>query len=211
MSALELRAPQPSETAQLLALAEATGLFAPGEVEDLLAPPLAAFHAGELAAGHAVYVAASAGELRGWSFGGPQEDCPDCWEMRWLGVSFSCHRQGVGSALLAEACDAARAAGCARLLVSTSSLPATAAARALYERRGLAHTGGAPGYYGPGDDRVDYETPLSSPVVWLSGNSGAGKSFLGDYLATCAGFRTLTATHACFRPTPRSGRCSPGL
>ena len=55
---------------------------------------------------------------------------------------------------------AGRAAGCARLRVSTSSLPATAAARALYARRGLAHVGGEKDYYGPGDDRVDYEQAL---------------------------------------------------
>ena len=29
---------------------------------------------------------------------------------------------------------------------------------------------------------------MSGRIVWLSGNSGAGKTFTGDYLARCAGF-----------------------
>ena len=157
---LELRGPRRSETAALLALAQSTGLFAAGEVDELLAPPLASFHAGTLGAGQALRVAVGGEEVLGWSFGGPQEGSPDCWELLWVGVRPDRHRRGVGSALLAEAMAAGRAAGCARLRVSTSSLPATAAARALYARRGFAHVGGEKDYYGVGDDRVDYEQAL---------------------------------------------------
>lgn len=71
------------------------------------------------------------------------------------------HRSGVGSVLLAEAEREAVSGGALRLLISTSSLPPTAPARALYERRGYARVEVVPDYYGPGDDAVRYRKQLS--------------------------------------------------
>lgn len=160
MDAVQLRQPLPAETPALLALAQSTGLFADGEVDDLLGTTLAAFHAGELGSDHAIRVASlPSGELLGWLYVAPTES-PTEPELLWVGVQPSRHRAGAGSLLLAEAERLARAAGGSVLRVSTSSLPATAPARALYERRGFTQVEVVPDYYGPGDDAVRYTKQL---------------------------------------------------
>ena len=160
MVAVQLRAPLPADTPGLLALAQSTGLFAEGEVEDLLGTTLASFHSGELGPDHAIRVAIGAsGDLLGWLYLAPTEVAEEP-ELLWVGVEPSKHRAGTGTLLLAEAERLARAAGGSVLRVSTSSLPATAPARALYERRGFARVEVVPDYYGPGDDAVRYTKQL---------------------------------------------------
>jgi ribosomal protein S18 acetylase RimI-like enzyme len=161
---VEFRAPVPSETPQLLALARASGLFTDNELGDLLGATLAELHAGKLSAGHAVRVATlPTGEVLGWLYQAPTE-APDEQELLWIGVDPQRHRSGAGTALLLEAERLARGAGCSWLRVSTSSLPATAPARALYERRGFTRTEVVPDFYGPGDDAVVYRKQLEGGV-----------------------------------------------
>jgi len=40
-------------------------------------------------------------------------------------------------------------------------------------------------------EREEEKTLMPGHVVWLSGNSGAGKTFTGDYLERCAGFKHI--------------------
>lgn len=156
--ALELRPPLADDTPQLLALAEASSLFGPGEVDELLADKLASIHANRLGSGHAIRVAVlTPGGVAGWSYLAPAGDGSSSGgaeggrtsELLWLGVHPRLHRRGVGAALLRDAEATASAFGSNFLLVSTSSTDATAPARALYEAHGYERVGVERDFYGP--------------------------------------------------------------
>ena len=163
---MALREPLAAEGPLLLAIGEATGLFAPGEVDALLGATLDSWHAGRLNAGHCVKVAtvnvatvANAVEdpALGWAYWGPDEEEPGTWELYWIGVSASARRAGVGMSLLKGFEAAASQAGAAKLRIATSSLPSTAAARLFYARAGYSQARVDADYYGAGDDKVVFE------------------------------------------------------
>jgi GNAT superfamily N-acetyltransferase len=166
---MHLRGPAPDESDALLAVASASGLFEPGEVDQLLGAALTSWHAGTLGAGHALRVAcgSSAEESRvlGWSYVAPAEGNQDegapAFELLWVGVAPDARRAGVGAALLADAERTARAAGAASLRIRTSTQQETAAARALYAKSGYAlHGDAVPDYYGPGVHGLEFRKQL---------------------------------------------------
>ena len=153
----------PAESSQLLHLAASTGLFTADEVTSLLAP---IFEASPCAA-RVVWDDAAAVPL-GWAYGcADEQSSGGLWELLWIGVAAAARGRGVGAALLADAEALARASGARTFLVCTSSLPATAAARAFYAKAGLLAVGAIPDFYGPGDDKVQYALRLSSPLAAL--------------------------------------------
>lgn len=158
-----LRAPLPEETEALLAIGSSSGLFSPGEVEELLGNTLAQLHAGELDAQHSVRVAcdSASASILGWSHLARAEQLAGAFELLWVGVAPSARRAGVGSVLLAEAEREARAASAAWLRICTSTQPETAAARALYGARGyVLHGEPAIDYYEPGVHMLEYRKQL---------------------------------------------------
>ena len=154
-----VRVVRPDDTPRLLEIAQSTGLFGPGEVEELLANTLTAFHEGTLGENHcarAVDDPKSAIAV-GWTYFAPQEnDEGITWEIFWIGVAPSLHRTGYGSLLLADAEEEARKGGAQRMKICTSSLPGTSAARAFYIRHGYSQSGYVPDFYGPGDDKIEF-------------------------------------------------------
>lgn len=166
---MQLRGPVPEDRHSLLAVAEASGLFAPGEVEQLLGDALTRLHAGTLGAGHAMRVAVddASGGVLGWSYTAPADaaegDCAqahprsDERELLWLGVAPAARRAGVATCLLADAERAARDVGALSLRIRTSTQPEAEPARALYRKHGYAQRGeAAPDYYEPGVHMLEF-------------------------------------------------------
>ena len=169
---MHLRGPAPDESDALLAVASASGLFEPGEVDQLLGAALTSWHAGTLGEGHSMRVACGSGaeesRVLGWAYLAPAEgnDEPGgapAFELLWLGVAPDARRGGVGAALLADAERTASAAGGASLRIRTSTQPETAAARGLYAKSGYQlHGDAVPDYYGPGVHGLEFRKALKT-------------------------------------------------
>jgi ribosomal-protein-alanine N-acetyltransferase len=81
-------------------------------------------------------------------------------EILTLGVAPKARRAGLGRALLDAACEAARAAGAARLFLEVAAT--NQAARALYDAAGFAQIGRRRRYYADGTDALMMSRPLTS-------------------------------------------------
>lgn len=153
----------PDETSALVALGEATGIFEPGETDELLRRTLELAHAGELAPGHQVRVLADStgGRPLGWVFFGPRDANTSAWELFWIGVDPLHHGKGVGSELLRFVEAEASAAGAEALFIETSSSHRLERARRFYLRHGYTLDGVQPDEFGPGDDKLTFRRALT--------------------------------------------------
>lgn len=151
-----LRLPLPSDTAALLEVAVATGLFLPAEAEVLLGEVLASYHRGALGAdAHVLVWAKGSGEpVEGWTYFAADAHAAGVWNVWWIGAMPARHGHGVGQALLQAAEAHARHAGGRLVIIETSALEGTARARAFYEREGYTECGRVPDFYGEGDAKV---------------------------------------------------------
>lgn len=158
--------PSSDSPAALVEVGRATGLFSAEEADALLGATLAGLADGSLAAdSHAALVAeGGAGDSPlGWCYLARDAQADRVWELMWIGVTRAAEgTSGAGSALLKAAEALASERGARLLLISTSSTPATARARAFYERKGFARCGAIPDYYAAGDDKVIYSRSLTS-------------------------------------------------
>jgi ribosomal protein S18 acetylase RimI-like enzyme len=139
----------------------ATGVFRPAEVEvalevfdDTVARPgrdyfgLGAFD-GDRLLGFALY--------------GATPCTVATWDLYWIVVDPTMHRQGVGRQLMQETEDEIRRRGGRLIVVETSSRSEYAATRAFYETLRYARTAQIADYYAPDDDLIVYTKLLSSP------------------------------------------------
>lgn len=79
------------------------------------------------------------------------------FELHWIGVHPSAHRGGFGPLLLADAEDLVVAGGGHQLTISTSTAPATQAARSFYARKCYERSSAyVPDFYGPGEGKVTF-------------------------------------------------------
>ncbi len=153
-----LRPASPEESGALVALAESTGVFNPGEAEALLGVVLEELHAGRLGNGHQAHVWASSvsAPAMGWVYFAPTSNAQGIWDLWWIGVAPDCQRRGIGDELLRFVEDHVLAAGGRLLLIETSSLPAFDSVRRFYVKRGYAECGRVPDFYDIGDSKVIY-------------------------------------------------------
>lgn len=159
------RAAAPADTPALVALADATGVFRPGEAAGLLGGVLAALHAGELGAGHTVRVWGD--PPAGWVYFGPVDHADGVWNLWWIGVGPSRQRRGLGGAMLAAVEDHVRAAGGRVLIVETSDAAAFDPVRRFYAGRGFAAGGRIPDFYADDDGKVTYYKRVARPDAAL--------------------------------------------
>ena len=147
----------PADTAALVHLADATGIFRPGEAEGLLGGVLAALHAGGLGDGHTAWVWGDASaEPAGWAYFAPVDNADGVWNLWWIGVAPTRQGRGLGSEMLQAVETHVRAAGGRVLLIETSALPAFDPVRRFYANRGYAEGGRIPDFYADGDGKVTY-------------------------------------------------------
>jgi ribosomal protein S18 acetylase RimI-like enzyme len=159
-----IRPAAPNETATLVAVAAATGIFQPSEAEQLLGGVLQDFHAGRLDTSHQVQVFADdeTGAVDGWVYFAPCFKADGVWDLWWIGVSPTAQGKGVGGALLEFVEGSVRGMGARLLIIETSSTEPLAKARNFYAKRGYANCGQIPDFYGDGDDKIIFAKRLAA-------------------------------------------------
>jgi ribosomal protein S18 acetylase RimI-like enzyme len=141
---------------QIRMLALGNGMFAP---EDMAGfdDGLLGYLNGSLE-GHRWVVASGVGDqLEGAAYYAPEPFGDRVWNLYFLAVDVSRHRQGVGSSLVTHIEQALRAEGdeAARvLIVETSSGDAYEGARGFYGRRGFDREAVIREFYGPGENKI---------------------------------------------------------
>ncbi|HZR17012.1 MAG TPA: GNAT family N-acetyltransferase [Verrucomicrobiae bacterium] len=83
------------------------------------------------------------------------------WDLFWVCTLPAARGRGLGGALLSEAVRVATAEGGRLMVIYTSSTPAYAAARRLYQTHGFLHTATVQEYYNVGDDLYIYTRRLA--------------------------------------------------
>jgi len=85
-----------------------------------------------------------------------------CWDLYWIGVAPRFTRQGVGRTLLGYMETVVIGQHGRQIHVETSSRPAFAPARALYETMGFFRKACMADYFCPGDDKLIYVKTISA-------------------------------------------------
>jgi GNAT superfamily N-acetyltransferase len=157
----------PTDTDALIALAADTGIFRPGEAEELLGGVLTEFHAGRLGSGHQVWVSVAGpdGPPVGWVYFAPAAKADGVWDLWWIGVAPGRQKSGTGGELLAFVEDQVRTAGARVLVIETSSAPSFAPVRQFYLNRGYSDCGTIPDFYADGDGKVTFAKRMTLPAA----------------------------------------------
>ncbi len=119
------------DSAAVIALALAAGLFPPEEIE-VLDKMLAGYFGGNFDDGHRCVLDVETEPL-GVAYYAPKTATDRTWELIMIGIRRDTHGQGRGTALLHYVENALRADGQRLLLVETSGTPDFAGARVLHE------------------------------------------------------------------------------
>ncbi|WP_226780103.1 GNAT family N-acetyltransferase [Oceaniglobus trochenteri] len=136
------------------------GLFEPGEVH-LVEEMFDGWIAGRLARpDHRWFVAGDDAGIAGAGYLAADIMADRVFNLLFLAVHSRARRGGLGDALIAHGEVAARDDAGRLMLIETASGPETAAARALYARRGYALDGRIIGYYGKGIDKLIFRRTL---------------------------------------------------
>jgi ribosomal protein S18 acetylase RimI-like enzyme len=155
-----IRPATPDDTATLIALTDATGVFKPREIE-ALQEVLDDYHAVNHSYGHQALVLESSGDIQGYSYHAPAAMTDRTWYLYWIAVAVPLQGQGHGSLLLQHVEATIAQAKGRMLLIETSSLPHYEPTRRFYLKANYQQMATVEGYYADGDDMVIFGKRLS--------------------------------------------------
>lgn len=159
MDAVVIRDLRPGDIPSLVAVAEATAVFRPEELEVAREVLDAGASRGETS-GYLGLVATVGEAPVGFSCHGPTPCTEGTFDLYWLVVDPRAQSRGTASRLLAAAvADVARRGG-RQLVAETSSTEPYGPARAFYESRGFHPVARVPDFYRVGDAKVIYVKQL---------------------------------------------------
>lgn len=157
-----IRSITPADTAVLVALTEATGLFKPLEIV-ALGEVLDDYFAENQAAGHVAIACEDAGGIVGFAYYGPAPMTLGTWQLWWIAVQKSQQGRGVGSRLVRHVEDDIRANHHGRVLfIETGSLPHYELTRRFYHKLGYEQHALLKDFYAAGDSMVVFRKALAS-------------------------------------------------
>ncbi len=156
---MQLRPATPQDTPLLAALANATGVFKPMEIE-ALGEVLDDFHAVEHANGHFAVTAEEHGRIVGFAYYAPAYMTEQSWYLYWIAVDPTIHGKGHGTKLLRKVEEHIKALKGRMLFIETSSLPHYEPTRQFYLKKGYELTGVLKEFYADGDDMVVFRKRL---------------------------------------------------
>ena len=153
-----------TESLNLLELAEATGIFKPGEAETLLGGVLDAYFTDQLGEGHEVDVSVNetTQSVEGWVYYAPSSHAEGVYDLWWIGVHPKDHKKGIGSKLMAHVEAVAKAAGARILIVETSASDLLRPTRQFYAKKGYLNCGEIPDFFAEGEGKVTFMSKLSN-------------------------------------------------
>ncbi len=161
-----IRPVTPDDSATVIALAVASGLFAANETE-VVDRMLVDYFSGKIDDGH-VCVIDEEDEPIGVAYYAPAPAADRTWYLIMVAMRRDRQGQGRGTALLQHVESALRANGQRMLLVETSGLPSFERTRAFYAKCGYEAEARIRDFYNAGDDMVVFRKALntdSTPVL----------------------------------------------
>lgn len=156
-----IRPTVPSDTPALVALAQATGVFKPMEIE-ALQEVLDDYHDQMHQYGHRCITYEHEGQIIGFAYYAPTAMTDRGWHLYWIAVSKQTQARGVGGELLRYSEDDIRRQRGRQLLIETSSLPHYELTRRFYLKHGYEQACVQPDYYADGDDMVVFRKRLTA-------------------------------------------------
>eukprot|EP00299_Pterocystis_sp_00344_P016465 c8264_g1_i2.p1 GENE.c8264_g1_i2~~c8264_g1_i2.p1 ORF type:complete len:160 (+),score=15.11 c8264_g1_i2:127-606(+) len=155
----QFRPPKRDECDALVELGNSTGIFSPGEAQELLGQTLSDLLDENLPSGHQAHVLVDDATIKGWVYFGPTEH-PTVWNLWWIGVDPSFKGQGFGKQLLRFVEESVKANLGRYLIIETSSSDQLRHTRDFYKLQGydVSHT--EPDGYGPAQDKVVFKKQL---------------------------------------------------
>ncbi|KAI8916171.1 acyl-CoA N-acyltransferase, partial [Gorgonomyces haynaldii] len=160
MHTVQWRAPNYEDKTLLIELGESTGIFGPGESNELLGQTLEQHFTHALPTQHQVHVLEVDSEIVGWMYFGPME--PNVWNLWWIGVAPKHHGKGYGKQLLNKFERVARESGAASGIIETSSSSKLENTRSFYLAQGYTLIATERNGYGPDEDRIVFSKTLST-------------------------------------------------
>lgn len=152
----------PADTAALVALTEATGMFKPLEIV-ALREVLDDYFAENQADGHIAIALEDAGAIVGYAYYGPAPMTLGTWQLWWIAVAKDQQGRGVGSRLLRHVEDDIRANHHGRVLfIDTGSLPHYELTRQFYRKFGYEQHALLKDFYAAGDSMVVFRKDLTA-------------------------------------------------
>lgn len=154
-----IRPTTPDDTAALIALADATGLFQPNDLDEL-GEVLAGYFGGNLGHDH-FWVTDDDGEPVGVAYYAPERMTDGTWNLYLIAVRPDRQGQGRGAALLRYVEQTLTARGERLLLVETSGLASFERTRTFYRKCGYDEEARIRDFYSAGNDKIVYCKALS--------------------------------------------------
>lgn len=150
----------PQDSAGIIALAVAAGMFPANETE-ALGKVLADYFVGSLDDGHAWVSDEEEGELCGVAYYAPDLMADRTWYVYMIAVHPDYQGQGRGTGLMRYVENALQVSGQRVLLVETSGLPNYERTRVFYAKCGYEKEARIRDFYAAGDDKVIFRKMLN--------------------------------------------------
>ena len=155
-----IRPAQPADTASILELAVASGMFGADETEPL-AEVLTGYFAGEAGEGDAWVIDEHEGVSVGVAYYSPAPFADRTWYVKMIAVHPDRQGNGRGATLMRHVEEALRTTGQRVLLVETSGLPKYDRTREFYAKCGYDREARIRDFYTDGDDMIVFRKALN--------------------------------------------------
>lgn len=156
-----IRLMTPDDSAALIAIAVAAGMFPANETE-ALGKVLADYFGGNLDDGHTWITDEQEGEPRGVAYYAPVPMTEGVWNLYMIAVHPDFQGQGRGTALLQYVENVLRANGERLLLIETSGLAKYKRTRAFYAKCGYEEEARIRDFWATGDDKIVFRKALNA-------------------------------------------------
>ena len=156
-----IRTATSEDQAKLLAIAAATGLFTPPELDGF--GEMIGEHLDSEGAGDHYWIADNEDGLVGAAYYAPETFAEGVWNLYFIGILPSEPGKGRGTVLIRHVEADLRARGERLLLVETSSLESFEQTRRFYHKNGYHQEARIRDYYNAGEDKIIFRKVLSTP------------------------------------------------
>lgn len=158
---IQIRPPKREECDALVQMGQRTGVFSPGEAQELLGQTLFNLLNEKLPFQHKAYVLVHEKINKGWVYFGPTQDSV-IWNLWWIGVDPNFMGHGFGKRLLRFVEETVKSDGASHLIIETSSSDLFIRTREFYKLQGYSLSHIEPDNYGHGEDKIIFKKKLQN-------------------------------------------------